>query len=571
MSLAGCANDGDEVQEAEGGNSAVIEGAGTMSIVLNYGAQKRANNEFEVGSAVESAIEDMTVYFFDEQNNLIGNVVPKWGNEIPSTGNVEKKVDVEVPANVVSYLRSDATKKAGIVVVLNSTGVTLPGYAEGTPETYAKFNAALPSAAADVASEGKFMMTSTNYLTTEPKEAAITLITSENVGVRGADAVTAKPVTVAVERVAAKVTVKAGSGNVVVLGWALNVTNKKFFPVKMLTPGFVENNALIGKYTTAAWPMATGWNAEINRRSHWAVDPNYAEGAVTTGSTDDFNLIDLSAAGTTVAAGTSLYCLENTFDETHQRLRSTTTAVIVAQFVPEDVTPGADNTWVRWDMQNFTAADFVNKIVGKTDVTKYYYKAVNANPEDDELDHKYVSLGSGDFEISASEGDEIKINGIVVGYTGKATVMLKELETYQKENKFYTLKEGEKGKEDADYEEVTNAEALIAQAIANAIGKDEPVVYKNGYCYYEVPIRHFNDTEVPCDMTTVNEPKHLGRYGIVRNNTYVLTVNAVKNPGKPVTGGEIVPEDKPDDNQEFYLDVDLEVLSWNIRNQAVEL
>ena len=63
----------------------------------------------------------------------------------------------------------------------------------------------------------------------------------------------------------------------------------------------------------------------------------------------------------------------------------------------------------------------------------------------------------------------------------------------------------------------------------------------------------------------------MGRYGIVRNNSYQLTINSIMNPGNPVTGGEITPEDRPDDDLKYYLDVDIDVLRWAVRNQDVDL
>ena len=73
------------------------------------------------------------------------------------------------------------------------------------------------------------------------------------------------------------------------------------------------------------------------------------------------------------------------------------------------------------------------------------------------------------------------------------------------------------------------------------------MIYYNGYCYYEVPIRHFTDQEVPLDEDHVNGQDQLGRYGIVRNHYYQLSINSINKPGKPISEDEVIPDTDPDD------------------------
>ncbi|MCD7937153.1 MAG: Mfa1 family fimbria major subunit [Tannerellaceae bacterium] len=53
--------------------------------------------------------------------------------------------------------------------------------------------------------------------------------------------------------------------------------------------------------------------------------------------------------------------------------------------------------------------------------------------------------------------------------------------------------------------------------------------YKGGMCFYRVPIRHFNNAQVP-------EPMGYGRYGLVRNNTYTINITGINGPGMAVLG-----------------------------------
>ncbi|MDH6534882.1 hypothetical protein M2101_001558 [Parabacteroides sp. PM5-20] len=81
---------------------------------------------------------------------------------------------------------------------------------------------------------------------------------------------------------------------------------------------------------------------------------------------------------------------------------------------------------------------------------------------------------------------------------------------------------------------------------------------KDGMNYYRILIRHFNDDLQPETMA-------YGRYGIVRNNWYRLTLRELLGPGDIA-----VPEPKgPDDKENWWTAVDIEVLPWVLRDQDV--
>lgn len=61
----------------------------------------------------------------------------------------------------------------------------------------------------------------------------------------------------------------------------------------------------------------------------------------------------------------------------------------------------------------------------------------------------------------------------------------------------------------------------------------------------------------------------LGRYGVLRNNWYELSVNKVSGLGYPD-----VPEVKPtlpDDENDQYISVSVKILSWAKRSQKIDL
>lgn len=78
-----------------------------------------------------------------------------------------------------------------------------------------------------------------------------------------------------------------------------------------------------------------------------------------------------------------------------------------------------------------------------------------------------------------------------------------------------------------------------------------------GTNYYRVPIRHFDDSLQP-------EPMAWGRFGIVRNNVYKLSLKAVNGPGD-IT----IPEPQGPDDKTGYLSLEIKVLPWVVRTQDV--
>lgn len=113
-----------------------------------------------------------------------------------------------------------------------------------------------------------------------------------------------------------------------------------------------------------------------------------------------------------------------------------------------------------------------------------------------------------------------------------------------------------------------------------AAGTD-PIVgiatYASGESYYIARIKHFGNELTPWndgDETYGNDDaiqnkKYLGRYGVLRNNWYVLTVNSVSGPGTPDV--PTIKPDVPDDENYRYINVSVKILDWAKRSQNVDL
>lgn len=583
--LAGCAKEDDSPQEGAGGTTTVPAGAtGTMNVSLKYAIETRADQEYDDGEDSESRAQDLTIYFFDDDKNYLGSsYVSDLSQEDDSKDyNVTSTITVDVPTNIVQTLYESSDKEATmyVVAVLNK-GTFTPQITAG--ENYNVFNAACQIALADAAKTDNFMMTSSNYLKdisgTQQTEMALTPITKEYVGLKSDDKATApRTVTIAVERVVAKVTVQdtetrpTDGATWTILGWGLNVTNKTFYPVKNFG-GNQFLDLLESKYNT--WQPNTinkPWNNPTDMRSHWAVDPNYAAGQATiTDMPNDFNEFSFSDPSSAEVKG-ALYCFENTTVETMQQRNATTSAVIVAQFYPKDFKEtDKDDSWIKWNDAAYSGdnsyAAFVEAVVKEVDgdnqaITTYYKEDVNGTTTDD--GKKYSPLSEEDFICTYTTEGKEKITfgkkNTTIGYKdAELQVALKDSEI-----KLYTITDGQAS-------EASKAPAKINEAIKNALTDNPPTVYYKGYCYYVVPIRHFAKDEVADYTGGEYQPNHLGRYGIVRNNYYQITINDITQPGEPITDPTVEPSTDKDDETNYWINVSIKVLSWKIRTQDVIL
>ena len=584
--LAGCAKEDDSPQEGAGGTTTVPAGAtGTMNVSLKYAIETRADQEYDDGEESESRAQDLTIYFFDDNKNYLGSsYVSDLSQEDDSKDyNVTSTITVDVPTNIVQTLYESSDKEATmyVVAVLNK-GTFTPQIKAG--ENYNVFNAACQIALADAAKTDNFMMTSSNYLKdisgTQQTEMALTPITNKNVGLKSDDQTTSSdPVTIAVERVVAKVTVQdtetrpTDGATWTILGWGLNVTNKTFYPVKNFG-GDQFLDLLASKYKN--WQPNTSnkpWNNPTDMRSHWAVDPNYAAGQATiTDMPNDFNEFSFSDPSSAEVKG-ALYCFENTTVETMQQRNATTSAVIVAQFYHKDFKE-ADKagSWIKWNDAAYSKendyATFVEKVVEDVDgdnqvITKYYKLDTNGTTTGND-GKKYSPLSEEDFICTYTTEGKEKITfgkkNTTIGYKdAELQVALKDSEI-----KLYTIT-------DDQASEDTSAPAKINEAIKKALTDNPPTVYYNGYCYYVVPIRHFAKSEVADYTGGEYQPNHLGRYGIVRNNYYQITINDITQPGEPITDPTVEPSTDKDDETNYWINVSIKVLSWKIRTQDVIL
>ena len=135
-------------------------------------------------------------------------------------------------------------------------------------------------------------------------------------------------------------------------------------------------------------------------------------------------------------------------------------------------------------------------------------------------------------------------------------------------------------------------------AVTSAKNDYKVTLYKDGLAYYNVRIQHFGEAETPWDSktdagvikvqpgetvaqiygytadATAQEKannRFLGRYGVVRDNWYQLSIDAIRKLGSATptpVNGDTTPDDEID--EEFYISCHVHILPWVLRNQSVK-
>ena len=320
--------------------------------------------------------------------------------------------------------------------------------------------------------------------------------------------------------------------------WALDVINKKEYPVRKYNTGWNDWHA---NGTTDTRFLATKLLETSKQRTYWATDPNYdkadmpvyASGVVDKTKSTDFKYINESDVTTTMA--TSAYCTENTFDVTHMKQGETTRVIVKAQYQPQT------NLEDGLDASNFTAGQTWYRVGNSA-------KACN----DTKLKEKVLAA----------------VQTVTVGATAVNLVSDNIAAGEQKDftAEMFTVTDGT-----TSTSRTMNDNELTA--VKTALGK--LTVFKDGICYYVARIRHFNDGQLGewdgTDYTQNGDEQtrkdFLGRYGIVRNNWYQLTINSVSAPGTPTIP---IPGDTPDDEQNYYLQTSVKIMDWAVRKQGLD-
>ena len=580
---ASCSSN-EDLGTAGSGTGTNETGVSYASITINLptaNGTRATNDQFNGGIASEYAVNDATLLIFEKgtetsENNFkfveavpLGNLEP-WKKD--DTANNGITTEATITAELNSATVDEAGGKYYALVILNNetatgTKITLPTASTESPETYGKWNVA--SNATNITDYTKgFYMANAPEFTTKDVEPT-TLVPIKGIYRTKEEAHTKPGTTVHVERGLAKVTVGKGTGDdyftgakvsgstgskysndkVQITKWALDVTNKKSFPVHV-TSGLKAGITLTDPVQTVpAYPniwkneeATAGTNPATSRfvsnsttatfkRVYWGIDPNYSMGLIDLAKCkEQFTLVKADGTDATWKSSTEpLYCLENTFDIDNMKQGQTTRVLLKATYTPKALETETDKTF-------------------------------------------FMIGNSSDIWTVTTLADQIKSKAEeVLGITPAVTVTLndgiKAAGTHVLDATNVTIKSGEDDKT-----------ADVVAKINKKLGfdKDKGIgikTYKNGESYYIARIKHFGDDLTPWvagnENYGGNNLNWLGRYGVLRNNWYDLTIEKISGPGYPD-----VPEVKPgspDDEDTKNISVSVKILDWAKRSQSVDL
>ena len=250
---------------------------------------------------------------------------------------------------------------------------------------------------------------------------------------------------------------------------------------------------------------------------------------------EDFKMI--TNAQVVGEVGTPQYCLENTFNLDNMKQGQTTRVVFKAVYTPKTFTSGE----TFYKVANNTAVWHGDDL--KQQILTLALQAMNVTDP----------IEKAKYDVDLSKGSDIS------GVAGQHLI--------QKANIPYS---GTPAASKVDDE--VNAKLGLSEADpTNHKEKVGISTYLNGEAYYIARIKHFNQLTpwTAGEAYGTKNDKYLGRYGVLRNNWYSLSVKSISNLGYPEVP-EVKPE-KPDYENDKYINVEVKILDWALRKQVIEL
>lgn len=565
---ASCSSNEDLGTAGPGTNEAGV-GYATFTINLPSVSGTRADAggaEMNEGTPEEYAVKSATALIFQKYGSDEGSYKFVESVTLPIDGWTNDKTDgiTTTSKKLVAKLTNVDTKNDySVLILLNNTKVALPTVGQSYNDWNSK-NILTLSATDWAGSDGFYMA---NAPLKGSAASPATLVPIDKSKIYGSEAKANEDAskcaaTVYVERGVAKMTVadpgsitvkdkatKAETNSTVKFNtWALDITNQKTYAVHNIDGLSVEYDKI---WDTDPSNRFIG----TNNRVYWGKDPNYDnEDLKKNDATGDdlrdkeFNFItatsEINKDFTNTTITNPVYCLENTFNLTNMYQGQTTRVIFKATYTPKD----ADG----------------NSLAETADGT--FYTIGNM---------KNILKGA-DLEAAVNAAATSALSGCTVDYTrfkteeGSHVITLADIKDASGVVLDGAATYGPSSKTGNDIVDEINAKLGLKA------GRPEEMVgintYLKGVTYYIARVKHFGDALTKWNSGEsygTKNKEYLGRYGMLRNNWYELTVGNVYGPGYP--GVPPVDPTLPDDENEKYLSVSVKILSWAKRSQSVDL
>jgi len=575
LMLGACSSDEVAVNDGQQGPDWNTSGKGYINLAIQLPTQPNTRawedgSNFDDGTPAEYEVNNATLILFagEEGSEVVNSAYAmdlNFSSEDPANNQITTSAKITQEINSISATSIKA------LVVLNNNGIIKVGEgaqlqdAAGTDltgKTIADLNTALKSASATANwhADGWLMsnavMATAQGGTVTPTNANVSgplvgIDASKIYKTKGeADANPAA--TIYVERAEGKVTLTADAGTTTdgsnlaytINGWALDNTSKKNYLVRDVT-SFATWKGYSSQYVSPADYRMIG-NASIATglyRVYWAEDANYS-GVLTPAN----EYTTVGGAHATIDAGllaadgeAAGYCFENTTDLTNMTEQNLTRVIVKATFnggtAFYTVDGDRSEVWTEANVKTEAAA----RLVAVPEINAWIEANLTAG-------QTFNSATDLEITLSNEAAGARTITAVALSEAGEAK--------FADGTVFY-------GDDNAEAVTIANDHITLDY-------------YAGGAAYYPVYIAHFGQTQTPwtaeqqsgTEIYGNNPSDYLGRWAVVRNNWYDVSVTGIKSLGAPNVE-EVTNE--PVDKKESYISVAINVLSWAKRTQSVEL
>lgn len=511
LGFAACAENGEQNAPIQDGE---LEQS-YMAITLTADDITRADDgKYEEGRDEERAVKSAYVFFFkdgaafpvafDDTTSTSTNAGPNNYLKVTLTGNTDKMDNISDVKDAVLVLQNYKGEYPNqIVAVINWDPTAQASY------TLENLKAKISALGNDT--DG-FVMSNAVYADQASQVVDAVDLTIANIGKTEAEAL-ANPVTIHVERVAAKVVFTADNGGKFAVekeieGKAVYAQIKGF----ELYNDYQES-WLIKRIDPTWTNMGFNWNDADWFRSYWAQSLGKAfDNNTFAWSTDNKGLNEWDYLGENTRAWT---------EEADVR----TKVVVKAQLVDSEGNP--------FEVVNWYGKDYI----GEDDL-----KIVVANT----LKNTYFSSADGSTFVGLTPEDIKCVDRLVTD--AKAYEVYFQLSTDGANKTWYKYEGG-----NYNYIDVPSFNTALA-AVQPAL------VYKNGMTYYWLDIKH------------LGAEGKTAEYGIVRNHVYKVNINDITGYGTPVYDGtsDFINLEKPEDIV-TYVSAQINILSWRVVENDYDL
>lgn len=578
--FAACSESLPDGGEDGGGNSSAGGDAWvSLNVVTTTTTKALHDPDQENGTADESKVNTMMALFFD--SHLTGSNDPalltklSWGTGDPEIGTPGQPGGTPTKA-----FKVDKNSKAFMIILNPSSDFTTNVASASTFDDVNKIIANTSvGAVIGGTNQNSFMMTNAKGklepTTITDAGSSVTVTDNDLVTYATAGEAEGKPYKVTVDRVAAKVRLFADNNypqstlDINTVGWTLNVTNKKYYPMSERTETWLETTARGCITPFDKWHFGS-----------YRVDPNYdgqktsMANITTTPYTDNYAYYTHASAPSWVTATAdstgpnaskipALYCLENTQEENDNYQAYTTHVLLKVVSQPKGLQlPNNGGTY-----NGTTNSDNDVDASGKVNPGSAWIKIGTDGYYSYKLVVKYIEA-----ELTAKYTDQAPDDYLQTSVTNAFGAYLDSLVKYSVPNvtaiTLPTAAAFQAKLDDNTYSSIADGAQKIAASFEQAGVKTHGAAaygnvsyYEGGEGYHVIMIKHDNDTD--------NTNNKLGEFGVVRNSVYDIAIKDIKTPGYP-----IIPEPDPgkkDEEEESFISVEIGINPWTWYRQEIEL